>query len=113
MARVIDRLESNPEQNVKVVFGADDVCAACPHLESGYCMRPEQRVEEIDRRISGELQLSDGARQTWSSLLKMITEKIRPDDLDSLCSGCRWVDLNYCTNGLDKLAGRQSAPPLD
>lgn len=106
MARLIDRLEAEPEQEIQIVTSADDVCIACPHLDDGICVRPDSKVDEIDGRVLEHLEIADGDKLTWSMLLQTIDEKVQASQLESICDGCRWVDLNYCTNGLEVLAQR-------
>jgi hypothetical protein len=106
MARLIDRLEADPEQNIQIVTSADDVCIACPHLDDGACVRPESKVDEIDGRVLERLGIADGERLTWFKLLQIIDEKVHSSQLDTICDGCRWVDLNYCIKGLEVLAQR-------
>jgi len=106
MARLIDRLEAEPEQEIQIVTSADDVCIACPHLDGGVCVRPESKVDEIDGRVLEHLKIVDGDILTWSMLLQTIDEKVHSSQLDSICDGCRWVDLDYCTNGLEVLSQR-------
>lgn len=106
MARLIDRLEADPEQKIQIVASVDDVCIACPHLDDGACVRPESKVDEIDGRVLQNLEIADGDKHTWSMLLQTIDEKVHSSQLGTICDGCRWVDLNYCTNGLEVLAQR-------
>jgi len=106
MARLIDRLEADPEQEIQIVTSADDVCSSCPHLDAGVCVRPDSKVDEIDGRVLENLKIADGDKLTWSMLLQTIDEKVQSSELDTICDGCRWVDLNYCTNGLAVLAQR-------
>jgi len=106
MARLIDRLEAEPDQEIQIVTSADDVCVACPHLDDGDCVRPEQKVDEIDGRVLDQLGIADGDKLSWSTVLQIIDKKVQSSALGTICDGCRWVDLNYCTNGLEELAQR-------
>ncbi|MHB1361336.1 MAG: DUF1284 domain-containing protein [Thermoleophilia bacterium] len=105
MARLVERLGTSPETPVQLVTGADDICSSCPHMSNGICGRPDQRVENLDRRVEARLGLGEGHTGSWSSLLETIRDKIDPFQLDEVCADCRWLDLDYCTNGLAELAG--------
>ncbi len=109
MARLVDRLCANPRTQINLVSGADDVCSACPHMSDGVCWRPDQKVDDLDLSVRTKLGLDDGFTGSWSSILDTIRDRIDPLRLEDVCGGCRWLDLDYCTNGLAKLAGL----PLD
>lgn len=104
MARIVHRLDNSPETSIQVVDGADDVCSACPHMDEGICNRPDQRVDELDQRVRAQLGLENGHKASWSSILDIISDRIDPFRLEVVCTGCRWLDLDYCTSGLAKLA---------
>lgn len=105
MARLVDRLGASPGMPVQIVSGADDVCAACPHMSDGMCVRPGQQVDDLDRRVMARLGLDDGHSRSWSSIIDAIRDKIDPFRLEDVCGGCSWLELDYCTNGLASLAG--------
>lgn len=109
MARLVDRLENSPEASIQVVDGADDVCSACPHMEQGRCNRPDQHVDELDQRVRAKLGFEEGYTASWSSILDIIRDRIDPFRLEVVCGGCRWLDLDYCTNGLASLASVKTA----
>lgn len=104
MARLVDRLGASPETPVRIVSGADDVCSACPHMSDGICNRPDQSVDEIDQRVRAALGFDEDHTGSWSSILDTIRDRIDPFRLEDVCSGCRWLDLDYCTTGLTELA---------
>ncbi|MHB9112032.1 MAG: DUF1284 domain-containing protein [Thermoleophilia bacterium] len=109
MARLVHRLENSPETSIQVVNGADDVCSACPHMDEGKCIRPDQRVDELDQRVRAQLGFDKGYSASWSSILDIIRDRIDPFRLEVVCDGCRWLDLDYCTNGLASLARVKAA----
>lgn len=108
MARLVHRLEQSPDVAIQVVDGADDVCSACPHMDEGKCIRPDQRVDELDQRVRAQLGLEEGCTASWSSILDIIRDRIDPFRLEVVCDGCRWLDLDYCTNGLANLTSVQA-----
>ena len=105
MARMVDRLGTNPGTLVQIVDGADDICSACPHMSNGICGRPDQQVDRLDQRIRQKLGIEEGQMASWSALLDSIRDNIDPFNLGEVCTGCRWLDLDYCTKGLAALAG--------
>jgi len=105
MARLVHRLEKSPETSIQVVNGPDDVCSACPHMDEGTCNRPDQQVDELDQRVRAKLAIEEGHTASWTSILDVIRDRIDPFRLEDVCKGCRWLDLDYCTNGLVGLTG--------
>ncbi len=100
MARLVDRLGTSPETRVQLVTGADDICSACPHMSGGICGRSDQHVDDLDFRVRAKLGLETGYTTSWASILETIRDRIDPFRLEEVCSGCKWLDLDYCTNGL-------------
>jgi hypothetical protein len=108
MARLVDRLNSDPELQVRMVRGADDFCAACPHMDRGYCKRFGESVEDFDQKVMKRLGYGPGEIATWSSVLDNLSGAIRADQLDRYCGDCRWLKLNYCSDGLTALAASRN-----
>lgn len=104
MARLVERLGACVETPVRIVSGADDVCCACPHMSDGICNHPDQSVDQIDQRVRAALGFDEDHTGSWSSILDTIRDRIDPFRLEDVCSGCRWLDLDYCTTGLTELA---------
>jgi hypothetical protein len=109
MARLVDRLGGSPDTEVQIVTGADDVCAACPHMSGGICNRHDKLVADLDVSVRSRLGFDDGHRATWSEILQSIRDNIDPFRLEDVCEGCSWLDLDYCTNGLADVTGAQTA----
>ena len=77
---------------------------------TGLCSRPDQQVDELDQQGAGAAWTFEKATTaSWASILDTIRDRIDPFRLEDVCRGCRWLDLDYCTNGLADLAGIQVA----
>lgn len=108
LARLKDRLQKDPELQIKVVAGADDICAACPHLSDESCICPDQDVDTLDQKMLNQLGLELGDEGNWESFLDVIRSKMKPGQLRGLCSHCRWRDLDFCDSGLKAIqAGKK------
>lgn len=107
MARLKEMLIEAPDTSVRVVNGADDICGFCPHADGDICMRPGQRVNDIDRRAQEKLELDDGAVGAWSDFVDCVREKLPPDSLEEICHGCSWIDLGFCASGVASLSERR------
>ena len=103
LARIVDRLGSETDTDVRIVTGADDVCHPCPHLSAGKCARAGDDVISADSRVMERLSLGEGDVLAWDSLLERIGNAVQPADLRELCGRCRWLSLNYCAQGVAAL----------
>ena len=108
LARLIDRLQTDPDLQVRIVAGADDVCLACPHLSLGDCRCSDLNVDDLDRKISDQLGIAEGDAGTWPSFLNVLKQKVASHQINDFCTGCRWFDFNYCINGIEALNTRQN-----
>ncbi len=78
--------------SLQVVFGPDDVCLKCPHLENKTCMyseNSEEHVTELDQRAYRLLDVYPGDQITWESIKERIPE-IMKSWRDFACSDCDW-----------------------
>lgn len=90
LAALIRRAEAG--EPVQVLLGADDVCAACPHLEGGACRHTGQSEAEVARMDAAALRLlnlSPGATTTWAWLKGRLPE-VMPEWRASFCGECQW-----------------------
>lgn len=107
LARLKDMLNELPETMIEIADGADDICSFCPHLDRDVCMRPGQRVNELDGRVLERLGIMAGDTGSWADLTTSVRDKIDGDSLKELCHGCSWLDLGFCARGVEQLADRR------
>jgi hypothetical protein len=103
MHGVVDRFFGAEGVRVELVGGADDVCAACPHLGEAGCTAAdggEQAVMARDAQVLGRLGLSVGKLRLSSVLAERVLDSISAEDLPALCGNCRWLGYGYCAEGL-------------
>lgn len=100
-------LASNRERLIEVVDAPDVVCGACPHEADLGCTLngdgTEAGMKAQDRTVLGLLGLTPGDRVRWAEVLKRIGRYIQGSDLPTICGQCRWLSLNYCRDGIDRL----------
>lgn len=106
IAKVIDYLQSNPTKKFKTVAGHDVICNSCPHLISEKCLRDgvesDQNVRKHDLRVLNVLGIKPQSHLSFDSLVKII-KKTSEINLDNLCTGCEWLKLGFCDEGISKL----------
>ncbi len=96
----ISRSLSEPGLEIEVVEGADDICAACPHLSGDRCLKGEEKASRIDERALRRLGLSLGIA-TYPEIDKALGT-VGPDDILDICSDCDWLEMGYCAKAFDK-----------
>jgi hypothetical protein len=100
-------LAANPEILVEVVDAPDVVCGACPHEAGLGCTLngdgTEAGMKAQDQAVLGLLGLRPGDRLRWAEVQQRIGRFIQGSDLPTICGQCRWLSLNYCRDGIDRL----------
>lgn len=104
MAHVVEAIrDPQPGVEIELVVQSDSICAACPHVDGPRCSRDpdaDARVGSHDRRVLERLGLAPGTRLSPDRLVARVAGRVAPQDLPHLCSGCPWLPLGYCQEGL-------------
>ncbi len=87
MKEIIKSLETGEE--FELVFGADDLCSACPNLKNGIC-ETEEKVNRYDRMTADLLVIGEGQIST-KTIFDAAKEKIyKANKFNHICSDCEW-----------------------
>jgi len=96
MNELVCRLKADPNEEIRLVEGTDDVCAACPHAAGGRCAAQE-KVDRMDRGVLRALGLSYEQRGSWRALSLAAVEKVlQTEGFGQICADCQWMAL--CRN---------------
>lgn len=88
MVNIVEQLRENPE--VILTRGADDVCRACPNLQSGKCLSCE-KVNGYDCMVEKLCTLTSGNVYFWKELVYRVKEEvIRKNLRRTVCADCQW-----------------------
>jgi len=88
------------------VEGPDDICGACPHLFARDCRCADvPSLEERDARTLRRLGLRRGGRKGSAALRELVRDRITPEVLAELCSGCGWLASGVCGKGFSPRTG--------
>lgn len=101
-AIVLGRLRADPQTEVEFTLQADAICAPCPSRRGVGC-EAQARIAALDRRHAEALGLAAGQRMTWKEAQSRAIDRLRPDDLNRICLGCRWLELGLCHQALARL----------
>lgn len=91
---------------IKVVAQVDDLCSTCSHKCETTCTAGKDsndHVLSMDTKVISHLGLVKGRSYKKSFLVKLTAEKVNPNDLDLLCSGCSWLKYDVCKKGIANL----------
>lgn len=88
--------------DVMITAIADSICAPCPR-RIGLGCEAQAAVDGLDARHGTALGIAPGDRLSWGACLERVAERIAPDDLDTLCTGCRWLPMGACKAAVAEL----------
>ncbi|AIY90858.1 DUF1284 domain-containing protein [Geoglobus acetivorans] len=80
------------EDQISVIFGADDVCTRCPHLEDGLCNyeeNAEEHIVELDQMAYRLLNVFPGMEISWKDVKNRLPE-IMGAWKKFACENCDW-----------------------
>lgn len=107
--RLADSLDRDSE--IKLVEGADEICACCPRLNASACRADEygggNAALLIDRRVLENLGLQPGEIYRFDELSGLVREKITAEVLSDICAGCGWLARGWCAEAF-KLEGHHT-----
>lgn len=103
-AIVVGRLRaaSGDATLVEITATADAICAPCPRKRGQGC-EVQSEIDTLDHAHGAALGVSPGDRLTWGEAQNRVRARIVPDDLDTICAGCRWLDLGLCKSAVARL----------
>lgn len=97
MSWIVESLEKNKDQTIKVLVENDDICSKCPNsISSNKCISNE-KVLSIDNKVLKELDLKPG-EYTYISLLEKVKEKMNENVFEHICNECNWYEFEICSN---------------
>ena len=102
---VVQRLRADPTTEVVFTAGADAICGPCPSRRGAGC-EMQAKIDGLDARHAEALEIVPAQRMTWDEAQGRAT-RLEPDDLDRICSGCRWLEYGMCKAALARLRADQ------
>lgn len=96
------RAEAGDATEIRITGTADAICAPCPRRRGDGC-EVQAAIDRLDRAHAEALQLAPGDHLTWQDAQDRVRAHVRPDDLDTLCAGCRWLPLGLCKAAVARL----------
>ena len=100
MKSVVSELSKNPNIQITVTKGCDELCKMCPNNISGICASP-QKAALIDSAVLNICGLSYGENILWRKAAGKARERIfKTEEFNNICACCQWFELCRSTGGL-------------
>lgn len=103
MDTVSKLLKENPQTDVLISTGKDDLCSKCPseiNKERSYCH--EKIVSELDKKVMALLGLSAGKMYKFNEISSKLNDIMNKDIHKNLCSMCAWWQKGLCRESFNK-----------
>ncbi len=102
-AAIVTQLIKNTNTPIKVHFGTDSICAACPEkLARDLCMS-QKESDPLDKVHANILGLKEGDVLTWRQAKDRIIKKMTFKNFHHACKKCSWKKLGVCETALRNL----------
>lgn len=93
MKSVVSELTEEPETQITIAQGCDDLCKKCPNNRSGVCDSPE-KVDALDRAVLGACGFSYGEKIQWIRAADKARKEIfETERFNNICACCQWYEL--------------------
>lgn len=96
MKSVVSDLASNPELQITVTQGCDELCMICPNNIGGACASLE-KVTLMDSAVLRICNLTSEENVSWMKVADKVREQIfNTEEFNNICACCQWFEL--CRN---------------
>lgn len=109
MTAIYEKLRSEPETDVEIIIGPDDVCKAYPPDKTNHC---EGTVYGLDANVLAKLGLKTGERGSWQAICDRVAKTMVPEDISHLCLTCPWEKYGVCAEGVGLIVEGKPLPKV-
>ena len=93
MKSIVSELTVNPETQITVVHGCDDLCKMCPNNIGGVCTSLE-KVTFTDSAVLSICDFAYGENVLWTEAAGKAREEIfETEEFHNICACCQWFAL--------------------
>ncbi len=96
MTALVGLLSREPDTEITLVHGCDELCVRCPYNLEGRCSSYD-KVENMDRLTLELTGLNDIHSLSWDTLAKQASRILLSRDFFAVCGDCQWFDLCHET----------------
>ena len=95
MTMITNRMRTEPDLKVRIVFSTDDLCRYCPRKQDEGICADDEKVLEFDLKVKELLGLKE-AVYSYQGLIHEIHEKMTADKMKEICGNCEWYKMSAC-----------------
>ena len=96
-------LEQNPESDIVIKSGNDDLCEQCPAIsEIKHLTCKSERVNKLDEKVKKILQLKQGETYSYKNIITRMKNAMNVQKHQELCSECAWWKKGLCRDSFAK-----------
>ena len=99
MDDVVERLRSNQDEKVEIVFTTDNLCENCPSKISNGVCKSDDKVLRFDKGVIDALGLDEGIYSYQDLITKLdeyLTSGVEDERLKKICGDCEWYPVSAC-----------------
>ena len=96
-------LKNNPQTDIFIMNGRDDVCKQCPSeiiKHKAYCK--ENVVSGLDNQVADFLGILSGKVYKYSEISEKLNKKMTLQKHKEFCSECCWWKKGLCKDSFEK-----------
>lgn len=108
MTRIHQTLRNNPQTEILLVLGPDELCRKFPDNQPYHCKNTS--VYDHDAAVLRKLGLKVGQKLTWKELEDALIAEMQPADIPRLCSKCAWLSYGVCEQGVRQIKSGAGLP---
>jgi hypothetical protein len=93
LSQIIQILDQNPYQKIKIVDECDDICLKCPFMGKKSCVNPsgnDENIRKMDNGVINYLNLKINHTYVYHDLQKQVINETNFNDLKKICGTCTW-----------------------
>lgn len=103
------QLRENPDTDILIKSGKDDLCKKCPNDGSGTAICKDDSVNKLDEKVKFLIGIETGKTYKFSEIMKRMKWVMTPEVHKDLCSDCCWWRKGLCR---DTFAENSTSPLL-
>lgn len=99
MTAITNRLRTEEDVLIDLVFSTDDICAACPNMLGTDLCVDQQKVKRHDQKLVEYFGLCE-QQYRFQALLRQINAAMTKEMLADVCEGCSWSPVSACRRNI-------------
>ncbi len=94
--RISTYLQNNPDTDIVILSGKDDLCQKCPNDGSKSAICKDDNVNKLDEKVKNLIGIETGKTYKYKDILNKLKTTITEDIHKNLCQTCAWWQKGLC-----------------